>query len=101
MSELSAKVTCSYFPIKEGADASAVQVLAAFSRLRGGIGSIQEELVKASGLGTDDALRQLARLEQQGFVRSFLCQEGTAGPFARRYQLVAGIEIELIVVRPA
>jgi len=58
-------------------------------------------LVEASGLGADDTLCQVARLEREGFVRSFLCQEGTAGPFARRYRLTDGVEIEVKATRPA
>ena len=101
MAELPAKVIGSYFPLKGQGDANAAQVLAVLSRMRGGIGSTQEELVKASGLGADDASRQLARLEQEQFVYSFLCQVGTAGPFDRRYRLADGIEIEVKATRPA
>ncbi|MEK9177603.1 MAG: hypothetical protein AAB777_00610 [Patescibacteria group bacterium] len=101
MAELPAKVTGSYFPLKGQGDANATQVLAVLSCMTKGIGSTQEEAIKASGLEADNALRQLARLEREGFVRSFLCQEGTAGPFARRYRLADGIEIEVKASRPA
>ncbi|MBI1866367.1 MAG: hypothetical protein HY005_00240 [Candidatus Staskawiczbacteria bacterium] len=60
----------------------------------------EEQIKKDSGLG-ENALGEVAKLEKDGFVRSFICQEGTCGPYARRYKLVEGIEIKLEISRPA
>ncbi|MBI3255545.1 MAG: hypothetical protein HYZ63_01090 [Candidatus Andersenbacteria bacterium] len=52
-----------------------------------GIGMPEADLVKQSGLSDQEALRCLASLEREKIVHSQLNQEGTAGPYARRYRL--------------
>lgn len=82
-------------------EVNVMPVLAALVRKRRSIGLTEDDLTKESGLPRDEALAEVKKLEESGFVRSFLCQEGTAGPYTRRYKLVDGIEIKLEVNRPA
>ncbi|MDP3882708.1 MAG: hypothetical protein Q8Q48_01495 [Candidatus Staskawiczbacteria bacterium] len=95
-----AKVTKVFSPLAWDHEISVMPLLAVFIRHRHDIGLTEEQLVKESGLG-NDALRVIRELEQDGFVDSFICQEGTCGPYARRYRLIKGLEIELKLSRPA
>lgn len=95
------KVTKVFDPVAHSYEIDVMPVLAALIRGKASIGLTEEELTKGSGLAKDDALREVAKLEKDGFIRSFLCQEGTAGPYARRYKLTDGTEIKLEISRPA
>lgn len=73
-------------------------LLSALSRAKGGIGLTEEEILKDSGL-KNEGLGALAYLENEGFVSSFICQEGTVGPYARRYRLVKGVSFQLVATK--
>jgi hypothetical protein len=81
--------------------ANVTAVLTVFMLNSEGIGLTEDELVKQSGLEENDVLKQVALLEYEEFVRSFICQEGSAGPYARRYKLVSDVTVKLEVSRPA
>lgn len=93
------RVTKVFAPIVKCGEVNVMPVLAALVRKRQSIGLTEDDLT--SGLSRDETLSEVAELERGGFVRSFLCQEGTSGPYARRYKLVDGIDIKLEVSRPA
>lgn len=95
-----ARTTKVFDPVANSYEINVMPVLAALVRNRRSIGLTEDDLTKGSGLARDEALFEVAKLEKDGFVRSFLCQEGTAGPFARRYKLVDSIEIKLEISRP-
>lgn len=95
------KRTSVFDPVKKSWEVDVLPVLAAFVRGKGSIGLTEGEITKESGLTMEKALYEVAKLEREGFVRSFLCQEGTSGPYARRYKLADGIELKLEISRPA
>jgi len=94
------KITKVFDRLMHGNSIKTMRILTVFLGIRGGIGLTEEELVNKSGLDKDDALSEISWLEMDGFVCSFICQEGTAGPFARRYKLDRRVEVKLEINKP-
>ena len=94
------RMTISLDRLVQGVSIKTMIILATLANIRGGIGLTEEELVNKSGLDKDDALSEISWLEMDGFVCSFICQEGTAGPFARRYKLDRRVEVKLEINKP-
>ena len=92
--------TQSFDPINESDSLRLLPLLAAFIGVRRGIGRTEDELVKESNLSREETLKGVWHLETQGFVRSFINQEGTTGPWARRYKLVDGFKITIELSKP-
>lgn len=99
MSESTAGVSRG-FPILRKSEANFVLVLVALMKNRDNIGLTEPEVVKQSALCDNEALAALAQIEREGYVRSFICQMGTSGPYARRYKLLDNISIKIEISLP-
>jgi len=85
---------------KEPNSMTVMLVLAVLLHHKGGIGATEQVVMDESHAG-NKAVGVLGELERTGYVRSFINQEGTAGPYARRYRLVDGIGVELNISKPS
>jgi len=97
---LKPRTTRIFEPVARSYEINVMPLFAALIRGRKSIGLTEDDVIKGSGLARDDALGEIAKLEAAGFIRSFLCQEGTAGPYARRYRLPDEVEVKLEVSKP-
>ena len=73
-----------------------IVILAIFANDQSKFGLTEEE-IKEKSLDKENAMAEVADMEANGYVRSFLSQKNDSGPYVRHYKLKDKIEISVTI----